>query len=64
MAMVADEKPPASTLHLARRRDGALSPTIEHSTRPWLDPFASAKYSLLLKTHDPSERELVDKMVN
>ena len=43
------------------KRDGALSPTTECSTRHWLDPFARAKNSLLLKTRDPSEKELADK---
>ena len=61
MAMVAGKKPPASTLYLAQRRDGALSYIIECSTGHWLDPFAKAKSSLLLWKHGPSERELVDK---
>ena len=61
MAMVAGKKPPASTLYLAQRRDGALSPTIMCSTKHWLDPFARAKSSLLLKIYGPSERELADK---
>ena len=61
MAMVAGKKLPTSTLYLAQRRDGALLPTIGRSTRHWLDPFARAKSSLLLKTHSPSERELADK---
>ena len=38
-----------------------FSPTIECSTRHWLDPFARAKSILSLETHGPSERELVDK---
>ena len=61
MAMVVGKKPPASTPYLAQRRDGALSLTIGCSTRHWLDPFARVKYSLLLKIHGPSERELADK---
>ena len=61
MAMVADKKPPASTPYLAQRRDGALSLTIGYSTRPWLDPFAKVKSSLLLKIHGPSDRELANK---
>ena len=61
MAMVAGKKPPVSTPYLAQRRDGALSPTIGYSTRHWLDPFARAKSSLLLKIHVPSEREPADK---
>ena len=43
------------------KRDGALSPIIECSTRHWLDPLARAKSSLSLKMHGPSERELADK---
>ena len=61
MAMVADKKPPASTPYLAQRRDGALSSTIGFSIRHWLDSFARAKSSLLLKIHDPSKRELAGK---
>ena len=61
MAMVAGKKPPASTPHLAQRRDRALSLTIECSIRHWLDPFARVKSSLLLNIHGPSERELADK---
>ena len=61
MAMVAVKKPPASTPYLAQRRDGALSLTIECSTRHWSDPFARVKSSLWLKIHGPSERELADK---
>ena len=61
LAMTAGKKPPASMPYLAQRRDGALSPTIECFTRYWLDPFARAKYSLSLKTHGPSERELIDE---
>ena len=61
MAMVAGKKPPASTPYLAQRRDGSLSFTIGCSTRPWLDLFARVKSSLLLKIHDPSERDLADK---
>ena len=61
MATDAGKKPPASTLYIAQGGDGSLSPTIEYSTRHWLDPLARAKYNLLLKTHDPSERELADK---
>ena len=59
MAMVAEKKSPASTLYHAQRRDGTLSSTTECSTRHWIDPFARANFSLLLKTHGPSERELV-----
>ena len=62
MSMIAGKKPPASTLYLAQRRDGALSPIIEFSTTHRLDPFTRAKYSSLLKIHDPSKRELADKM--
>ena len=61
MAMVSGKKLPVFTPYLAQRRDGALSPTIRCSTRHWPDPFARAKYSLLLKIHGPSDRELVDK---
>ena len=46
------------------RRDKALLPTILCSTRHWLDPFARAKSSLLLKMHGPSQRELADKMAD
>ena len=60
MALVASKKPTASTPHLAQRRDGALSLTIECSTRHWLDPFARVKSSLLLKIHGPSARELAN----
>ena len=61
MKMVAGKKPPASTAYLEQSRDGALSPTTGCSTRHWLDPFARAKSSLLLKTHGPSKRELANK---
>ena len=61
MVIVAGKKTPAFTLYPAQRRDGALSPTIGCSIRDWLDPFARAKSSLLLKTHGPSKRELVNK---
>ena len=61
MAMVAGKKPPASTLYLAQRRDGALLLTIWCSTRHWLDPFERVKSSLWLKMHGPSDRELADK---
>ena len=61
MAMVAGKKPPASSPYLAQRQDGALSLTIGCSTRHWLDPFARAKSSLLLKIHDSFERELAGK---
>ena len=60
MAMTAGKKPPASTL-FTQRRDGALSPRIERSTKHWLGNFAREKSSLLLKVHGPSEGELVDK---
>ena len=63
MAVVARKKPPVSTPYLAQIRNGALSPTVECSTRHWLDPFARAKYSLLLKIYGPSERDLADKTV-
>ena len=43
------------------KTDEALYPTIGCSTRQWLDPFSREKSSLLLKIHDPSERELADK---
>ena len=59
--MVSGMKPPASTPYLVQRRDAALSPTIMFSTRHWLDPFARAKFSLLLKRRGPFERELTDK---
>ena len=55
------EKPPASTPYLARRRDGALSLTIGCSTRHWLDPFVRVKSSLWLKIHGPSDRDLAKK---
>ena len=61
MAMVASNKPPASMLYPAPRRDRALSPIIECFTRHWLDPFAIAKSSLLLRAHDPSEMKLANK---
>ena len=61
IAMVAGKKPSASTSYLAQRWDGALSLTIGCSTRHWLDLFARAKSSLLLKIHGPSGRELTDK---
>ena len=61
MAMVASKKPPASTPYLAQRRDGALLVAIECSTRHWLDPYVRVKYSLLLKIHGPSARELANK---
>ena len=61
IATVAGKKPPTSTLYLAQRWDEALSPTIGCSTRLWLDLFARAKPSLLLKIDGPSERELADK---
>ena len=56
MAMVAGKKPLGSPFYRTHRRDEALSPTTECSIRHWFDPFARAKYSLLLKTHSPSER--------
>ena len=56
MAMVAEKKSPASTLYHAQRRDGTLSSTTECSTRHWIDPFARANFSLLLKTHPFRER--------
>ena len=58
------QKSPAPVLYPAQRREGALSATIECSTRHWLDPFARAKFSLLLKKHDPSERALADRAVD
>ena len=61
MAMVAGKKPFVSSPYLAQSRDGALSLTIGCSTRYWRDPFARVESSLLLKIHDPSERELADK---
>ena len=61
MLMVAGEKPLTSTPYLAQKRDGALSLTIGGSTKPWLDPFARVKSSLLMKIHGLSERELADK---
>ena len=64
MAMVAGNKSPASKPYLAQRWDGALSLTIGCSTRHGLDPFARAKFSLLLKTYGPSERELADKTLD
>ena len=45
--MIAGTKTPASTLYSAQRQDGALSLTIECSTRHWFGPFARAKYTLL-----------------
>ena len=47
--------------HIAQRWDEALSPAIGRSTRHWLDPFARARSSFLLKIDGPSERELADK---
>ena len=61
MAMVAGKKPPVSTPNLAQTRGEAHSLTIGCSTRHWPAPFARAKYSLLLKKHGPSEKELADK---
>ena len=61
MATVAVKEPPVCTPYLEQRRDGAISLTIGCSTRHRLDPFARAKFSLLLKIHGPSERELADK---
>ena len=61
MAMIVGKKTPVSTLYSAQRWDAALSPTIECSNRHWLDPFAREKFSLLLKTHGPSERDLEGK---
>ena len=61
MAMVAGKKPPGCTLYSTQRRDGALSHTIECSTRHSLEPSARLKYSLRLRVYDPSERELADK---
>ena len=61
LIIVAGKKPPASTPYLAQRRDGALSPTIECSTRHRLDPFARPKFNLSLKTRNSSEIEQVDK---
>ena len=58
MAMVAGKKPHASTPYIAQTWDGALSLTIGCSTRHWRDPFARVKFSLLLKIHDRSNREL------
>ena len=48
-AMVVSKEPPASTLYPAQRRDGALSPTTECSTRHWLDLFTRENCSLLLR---------------
>ena len=62
MAMTVGKKPPVSAPYLAQRWDGALSPTIGCSTRYWLGPFARAKFTLLLKRHGLSERELADKI--
>ena len=64
MAMVAGKKPPASMPYLPQRRDGALSLTIGCSTRHCLDLFARVKISLLLTIHDPSDRELANKMAD
>ena len=55
------QETPVSTPYLAQRRDGALSLTIGCSTEHWPNLFARAMYSLLLKIHGPSDRELVDK---
>ena len=43
MAMVAGKRLPASTLYPAQRRDGAIWPIIECSTRHWLDSVATAE---------------------
>ena len=64
MAMVADKKPLASTPYLKKGWNRALSPTIGCSIRLWLDPFARAKSSLLLKMHGHSERELAGETVD
>ena len=61
MAMVVGKKPLASTPYLAQKGNGALSLTIGCSNRHWLDPFARAKSSVLLKIHGPSDRELAEK---
>ena len=45
IAMVADKKPPASTLYPAQRRDRTLSLTIECFTRYWLDLARSLRES-------------------
>ena len=59
--VIAIKKPPTSMLYPAQRRDRVTFPIIKCSTRHWLDFFTRAKSSLSLKTHDPPERELVDK---
>ena len=64
MVIFAGKKPSFSPLYRAQRQDGAVLPAIECSTRHWLDPFSRAWYSLLLKTHGPSERELADKIAD
>ena len=60
MAILTGNRPPTFTLHPVQSRDGALSPTIECSTKDWLNSLARPKNSLSLKTHGPSERELTD----
>ena len=42
-------------------RDETSSPTAESSTRHWLDPSVGATFTVSLKTHGPSDRDLVDK---
>ena len=49
MAMIAGKKIPVSTLYPPQKRDGDLSPTIECSTRHWLNPYARAKYIFVVE---------------
>ena len=62
ISMVSGKKPPDSMPYPAPRRDRTLLPTIDCSARYRLDPFAQEKFSLSLKTHGPSEREVADKI--
>ena len=58
MAMLVGKKLP---LYPAQIRDGALSPTLEGSTRQWLDPCTRSKSILSLKPHGLSKREVMYK---
>ena len=60
IAMVAGKRPTTLTLYLTQRQDRALSPTTESYTSHWLDPSAKAKSDLSLKTHVPSNIEIVN----
>ena len=64
MAMVFGKKSSPFMLYPAPRQEGALSPTVECSTRNWFESFVRAKFSFSLNTHGPSERELVNKVLD